>query len=291
MPLTEEEKFHFLLKHSRDAIWWADLVTHQYEYMSPAAKIVFGYTPDELKKIGGFGSFRLIHPDDQEEVGNKLFSLSPIEQGGIDAIYYEHRSKHPELGYRWISTSCAVVFNKNNEPVALVGNTRDIHRRKLTELALKKLRDELEKKVSERTSELEQANTALTLMLKKEQELKTDFEDKILSNLKELVLPYMEKLKRSRLDSRERKYLDMMELNLGKIVSPFLRKLSSRFLSLTPSEIQVADLIRHGKTTKEIAELLNLSARTIEGHRANIRKKIGIKNKKVSLRSHLMSFE
>ncbi len=116
--------------------------------------------------------------------------------------------------------------------------------------------------------------------------MKTSF-----SSLKELVFPYMEKLKITRLDRRQKKFLGMMELNLNKIVSPFLRKLSLKFLSLTPSEIQVADLIRHGKTTKEIAELLNLSVRTIECHRVNVRKKIGIKNKRTNLRSHLMSFE
>jgi DNA-binding CsgD family transcriptional regulator len=156
-------------------------------------------------------------------------------------------------------------------------------------LALQKIYNELEEKVTERTASLKNANTALTLMLKKEQELKTELEDKILANLKELVLPYMEKLKITRLDSRQNDYLGMMELNLNKIVSPFLRKLSSRFLGLTPTEVQVADLIRHGKTTKDIAELLNLSIRTIEFHRANIRKKIGIRNQKTNLRSYLLS--
>ena len=87
------------------------------------------------------------------------------------------------------------------------------------------------------------------------------------------------------------KIIGMMELNPDKIVSPFLRKLSSKFLGLTPTEIQVSDLIRHGKTTKEIADMLNLSYRIVEFHRVNIRRKIGIKNKKASLMSHLMSFD
>ncbi len=62
-------------------------------------------------------------------------------------------------------------------------------------------------------------------------------------------------------------------------------------LNLTPAEIQIANLIKLGKVNKEIAEIKNLSSRTIEFHRNNIRKKIGIKNKKVNLRTYLNSFE
>jgi PAS domain S-box-containing protein len=285
-----EKKLQFVLKNCRDAIWWADIKTDEYKYFSPSARTVFGYKIAELKKLRATETLRLVHPDDRERVEKLILTHKPVDPEEIGSTV-EYRTKHPKSGYTWVSTSQTVLFNKKNEPAAIVGITRDIHRRKQTELALQKLHDDLEKKIVERTASLEKANTALTLMLKKEQELKTQLENKILANLKELVLPYMEKLKITRLDTRQKKFLSMMELNLSKIVSPFLRKLSSKFLSLTPAEIQVADMIRHGKTTKEIAELLGLSVRTIESHRANVRKKIGIKNKKTSLRSHLMAFE
>ncbi len=288
----DNKKFQSILNNCRDAIWLINLKTKKIEYVTPSSDAVVGITANELKGRGVEEFFSHLHPDYYKEfkkIIKKFRKISELKNGDHT---FEYRTIHPKIGeYRWVSGSHALVYNKSYEPVAIVLNTKDIHRRKQAELALQELRDELETKITTRTASLKEANSALTLMLKKEQELKAELEGNILSNLKELVLPYVEKLKKSRLDVRQNNFIDLMEVNLNKIASPFLRKLSSGFLGLTPTEIQVADLIRHGKNTKEIAELLNLSARTVEFHRANIRKKIGIKDKKISLRSYLMTYE
>jgi DNA-binding NarL/FixJ family response regulator len=84
-------------------------------------------------------------------------------------------------------------------------------------------------------------------------------------------------------------YLRILEANLNNIVSPFVHKLFSKYSALTPKEIQVAQLIREGKNTREMAELLSSSKRTIESHRQSIRNKLGIKDTKANLRSYLFS--
>jgi DNA-binding CsgD family transcriptional regulator len=166
------------------------------------------------------------------------------------------------------------------------------------EQKLQEAHDMLEQRVEERTQELrlkseslEEMNTALKVLLKKREEDKNELEEKVIYNVKEMVQPFMEKLGRTRLDDRQRVFLEILESNLNDIVSPFAKKLSTRYLNLTPSEIQIANLVKHGKTTKEIADLLSLSTRTIESHRDSIRKKLGIKNQKANLRTHLMSYE
>ncbi len=148
-----------------------------------------------------------------------------------------------------------------------------------------------EKELEISRSNLEEANTALHVLLEMREEDKTELEEKVLVNMRRLVLPVLEKLKASPLDARQSAYLDILESNLNAIVSPFLHRLSARHPSLTPTEIQVANLIKEGKTTKEIGEVMTLSPRTIETHRKNIRKKLGIKKKRRNLRSQLMSFE
>jgi DNA-binding CsgD family transcriptional regulator len=55
--------------------------------------------------------------------------------------------------------------------------------------------------------------------------------------------------------------------------------------------MKVAALIRQGKSTKEIAEVLGIAGGSIDVHRRNIRKKLGLTNRKANLLSHLESLD
>ena len=164
---------------------------------------------------------------------------------------------------------------------------QEITERKLAEKVLR----EREKELKNKTKSLEEINIALKVLLKRRDEDKIELEEKVLSNVKELVLPYLVKLKRTGLDQRQKTFASILESNIDDIVSRFLRRMSSRYIGLTPAQIQVATLVRQGKRTKDIAELLDLSPKTIEDHRKNLRKKLGLKNKKANLRTHLLSIQ
>lgn len=146
-----------------------------------------------------------------------------------------------------------------------------------------------EKELQIKTSNLEEVHAALKVLLNHKDEDRKELEEKILLNMKWLVLPYLDKMKKSGLNERQETYRYIVESLLKEITSPFLRKLTSQDLTLTPTEIQVANLVKEGKTTKEVAELLNSSTRAVEFHRENLRAKIGLKNKKINLRSYLLS--
>jgi DNA-binding CsgD family transcriptional regulator len=148
-----------------------------------------------------------------------------------------------------------------------------------------------QKELEEKTASLEEANAALKVLLSHRDEDKEDLEKRILANVKKLVLPYVEKMKAGRLTDSQAAYVEIIESNLTHIVSPFLQKMATAYSHFTPTEIQVADLIKEGKTTKEIAGLLNIGIGTVNTHRNGIRAKLGLRNKDVNLRSHLLSFE
>ncbi len=80
-----------------------------------------------------------------------------------------------------------------------------------------------------------------------------------------------------------------MSLALYEIISPFTRKLSLVYLNLTPTEIQIANMTKHGNTSKKIAKIMNISPRTVDTHKKNIQRKIGLEGKKANLRSYLLS--
>jgi DNA-binding CsgD family transcriptional regulator len=94
---------------------------------------------------------------------------------------------------------------------------------------------------------------------------------------------------KKKMSGQNRAYLEIIAKGLDELVSPFARALSSKEVVLSPTEIRVADLVRQGKTSKEIASLMHVSANAITVHRYNIRRKLGLLNKKVNLMAYLQN--
>jgi PAS domain S-box-containing protein len=239
------------------------------------ASVISGYSREELV---GMNIRDLDVEETPQETGKYL---KRVMKEGSDRSETQLRRKDGQIVDVEVSTN----FVEMAQERFFFAFFHDITKRKRAEQALRERERELEIK----TSNLEEVNTALRVLLKRREEDKTELEEKVLFNVRELVTPYLEKLKKSGLDERQEACVSILESNLDNIISAFSRRLSSLYLNLTPAEMEVANLVRHGKTTKEIAEFLNVSSQTIDSHRKNIRRKIGIRNKKANLRCHLLS--
>ena len=166
-----------------------------------------------------------------------------------------------------------------------------------TKEALQRANEELEERVRKRTSalteantKLEEANIALKVLLERKDESKRLSEEKLIFNVRHGIQPNLEKLQGTDLDRVQLQYVQSIQAQLKEVTSPLKRDLSQRY-GLTPTEMQLVDLIKQGKLTKEIAHLLNLSKRTIDTHRQNIRKKLGLQNTDTNLRTFLLSLD
>ncbi len=138
---------------------------------------------------------------------------------------------------------------------------------------------------------LEETNEALKILLERGEDEKRLVEDRIKSNVKELVMPYIDKLKSTGLNIEQQTYLEIVETTVKNVFSSFLQKITSKQYHFTPKEIQVATLIREGKTTKQIADIMRVTRSAIGLHRHHIRNKLGLGKAKVNLRSYLLSLQ
>ncbi|MFZ0932419.1 MAG: response regulator [Syntrophobacteraceae bacterium] len=139
--------------------------------------------------------------------------------------------------------------------------------------------------------DLQELNTGLGVLLQGVEREKQKLGADVIENVKELIRPYLEKLKGTHLNAEQRTYLEILESNLADICSPFIKKLSHKHANLSPMEIQVATLIKAGKENKEIAQIFGVSLNTVVTHRYHIRTKLGVKGKQVNLSSYLSSID
>ncbi len=161
----------------------------------------------------------------------------------------------------------------------------------------KKLTDEItcrelaEKKLQHKTDYLRQANKALKSMLESREAEKRAIEEELLLNIKKYALPYIELIEHQNPGSEIIMTVDMLKKTLNELISPASKTLFAKFIDLTPQEVKIADLIRHGKTTKEIAELLNIAPSSVSTYRNHIRRKMDLLNTSTNLETYLNSFK
>jgi len=118
---------------------------------------------------------------------------------------------------------------------------------------------------------------------------RSGIETGISHRIETLLLPTIEKIKREATADVRNTYLNLMRDQLINLTAGFSKELDGRFLRLTRTEMKICKSIQIGLASKEIAQEMNISFETVQAHRRNIRKKLGLRGRKVNLHTLLMS--
>jgi len=239
----------------------------------------------------------VIRPEDKERA-QEIFEA---DMRGEILPPHEKIVVYPPSGRQlWVEVNRRPLFD-GTRVIGVLGISRDITRRKKLEDELKRNQDHFEEIVEEKTRELqaskeeleikarelEEANIALKVLLRQRDKDTKDLEEYFVSNVRRLILPYLEKMKDSLADAQLRSYVSIVEANLKEIVSPFLHALTQ--FNLTPKETQIASLVKDGKTTKEIAKVMCVSPKSVDVYRNKIRQKLNLSKRKANLQIYLQS--
>jgi DNA-binding CsgD family transcriptional regulator/PAS domain-containing protein len=221
------------------------------------------------------------HEDDAGEVAA---GIRKVLSGDLSE-FLTHYPCHSPDERRWYAVR-VVPFRGRDDSKAIVTHEN------ITKIM--EIQEALEKKETELRNErerLEETNIALRVLLRQRDEDKKRIEETIYVNVDRLVLPYVEQLLQGKLSEKQKTLTEVIDTNLRDIVSPFLRSLTTVHTMLTPQEIEVANMVRSGRSSKEIAEVLGISVSGVDFHRKKLRQKLGLTNSTKNLRSYLLSLE
>ena len=220
--------------------------------------------------------------DEAQDAHRVADGIRQVIEGAVEEFLYDYPCHAPD-GQHWFYMR-AIRMDAEG-PIRVIISHEESTELKLAQEQLLESKQALE----HRRQSLEEANIALKVLLRQREEDKLELEQKVLSNIKDLVFPYIDKLKRAPLRPKDKTNVQIIEDHLNEVISPLLQRLTNLNILLTPQEMQVAALVKDGKPSKEIADILHVTEATVHFHRKNLRTKFGIKNKSTNLRSYLMS--
>ncbi|MFC1650318.1 PAS domain S-box protein [Candidatus Latescibacterota bacterium] len=184
----------------------------------------------------------------------------------------------------FLETIKAPIITDSGDVVGTVGISRDITERKKIENTLKIS----EEKLLEQKTALEQKTFALREIIEQVEIEKKLIKDNIMVNVEKIVMPILERMK---LNSESEEYIDLLQNIIENLTSSYGSEITKVNYKLTSREIEICNMIKKGLMNKEISSLLNISTRTIENHRKNIRKKLKIQNKNINLTTFLKQLQ
>ena len=147
-----EKKYRQLVENMQEGIWLIDKDAYT-TFVNPRMSEMLGYSTDEM-----LGKHLFFFMDEQATEIAK-FNLERRKQGIKEQHDFEFVRKDGTLVYTSLETS--PITDDDGNYIGALASVADITKRKRAEEALRRAHEELEKRVRERTAELEQANQTL----------------------------------------------------------------------------------------------------------------------------------
>ena len=138
--------------------------------------------------------------------------IRSVIENRVDEFLFDYPCHSPD-GPHWYYMRA--IKMSGDGPLRIVVSHEEITAIKLTEEALRKSETQL----TRQKVELEEANIALKVLLKQRENDKTDLEQKVITNVKDMVMPYVEKLKRVNLKPKDKTTVDIIESPTCRISS------------------------------------------------------------------------
>ena len=276
-----EERLELAMNATNDGLWDFNPRTREINFLSPKWFSMLGYDQCELPHT--YDTWvSMLHPRDRDRVEQEVWNT--ISSNG-DGFTLEFRMRSKSGDYKWILDRGEIVERDDSgHAIRLIGTHVDITKQKKIELALRKTSDKLKSE----SKALEEKNITLRQILKHLEDRKEQFKQAVCTEVQRQTLPVLERLKPGLPDSQIAAIDEVIE-QLRELFSSNCSELASRFSMLTPRETAVCELVRDGKSSKEISEQLHLSLFTVNKHREQARKKLRINNKGISLNAYLRS--
>ncbi len=168
----------------------------------------------------------------------------------------------------------------NHDLKLLMNNQRQHRQQKLTEQQMK----ELDAQLAQQSNHLAETNTALRVLLRQREAEREIVEQETQQAIIDSLTPFIEQLETSLSNDQQRQMLCAMREQL--IGEKQVNLLAS--INFSATEKKIIQQIKSGSSSKAIAELLFISKKTVDFHRQNIRKKLGLTSSHTSLNKYLI---
>ncbi|HHP7234281.1 MAG TPA: PAS domain S-box protein [Desulfobacterales bacterium] len=265
--------FHTLAEKSLTGI--LIISRDEIHYVNKKFEEITGYNRFDLLKMSPWD---MVHPDERIKI--RAQALDRFD-GRSAPDFYETQWIHKNGDKIWVEVRAVLL--ENTDPPKILANILDTTVRKKAVEKLKRREQDLEIQ----SKKLEETNTALKVILRQRNAESEELKKNMHFNVEKLIMPYLDELAVYQANSRCSAFLQTIKENLREITAPHIRIFSSQYEKLSPRQVEVINLVRQGKTSKEISEILGVSKAAVDFHRNNIRKKLQLNHKKINLRTYL----